>query len=194
MQVTTTNCRRSGAGMLSVFVTLWFLCVSEALAVPSGLTSTIGDFVWNDLNRNGIQDAGEPGVGNVQVNLNYILSDSSIATLASALTNSSGLYSFEESFNANVVYFLEFILPDSTWYFSPSLQGADPAKDSDVINAAALAGTTSNIFIGMGQTDFTYDAGIYADSGPTPVPEPSTLGLFLFGLAGLAFARRNNLN
>lgn len=28
---------------------------------------TIGDFVWNDTNRNGIQDAGEAGIANVSV-------------------------------------------------------------------------------------------------------------------------------
>ncbi len=30
---------------------------------------SIGDLVWHDLNRNGIQDAGEPGIPNVSVNL-----------------------------------------------------------------------------------------------------------------------------
>ncbi|SDM68334.1 hypothetical protein SAMN05660860_03009, partial [Geoalkalibacter ferrihydriticus] len=30
---------------------------------------SIGDFVWNDLNQNGLQDAGEPGISGVTVNL-----------------------------------------------------------------------------------------------------------------------------
>ena len=30
---------------------------------------TIGDFVWNDTNGNGIQDAGEPGISGVTVTL-----------------------------------------------------------------------------------------------------------------------------
>ncbi len=32
-------------------------------------TGAIGDFVWQDLNRNGIQNAGEPGVSGVKVSL-----------------------------------------------------------------------------------------------------------------------------
>jgi hypothetical protein len=41
-------------------------------ATPGLCLGTIGDFVWNDLNGNGIQDAGEPGLNGVKVNLyNY---------------------------------------------------------------------------------------------------------------------------
>jgi hypothetical protein len=35
----------------------------------SNVPLTIGDFVWHDLNANGIQDEGEPGVPDVVVNL-----------------------------------------------------------------------------------------------------------------------------
>src|SRR5207342_41649 len=39
--------------------------------VDAGLfrPSCIGDFVWEDLNGNGIQDSGEPGIPNVMLNL-----------------------------------------------------------------------------------------------------------------------------
>ncbi len=30
---------------------------------------SLGDYVWNDLNKNGIQDADEPGIANVEVEL-----------------------------------------------------------------------------------------------------------------------------
>jgi hypothetical protein len=33
--------------------------------------SWIGDFVWNDLNGNGIQDAGEPGINGVKVTITF---------------------------------------------------------------------------------------------------------------------------
>jgi len=36
---------------------------------PPPPTGKIGDFVWSDLNSNGIQDAGEPGIYNVTVQL-----------------------------------------------------------------------------------------------------------------------------
>ena len=35
----------------------------------SPCSGSIGDFVWNDLNRNGIQDAGEPGLNGVTLQL-----------------------------------------------------------------------------------------------------------------------------
>ena len=39
--------------------------------VDAGLyqPASIGDFVWNDLNANGVQDSGEPGIANVPVQL-----------------------------------------------------------------------------------------------------------------------------
>jgi hypothetical protein len=67
-------------------------------------SSTIGDFVWNDTNGNGIQDVGEPGIPNVTVNL-Y---DSLGTPIASTTTNVSGLYSFVVAPGS---YFVEFVPP-----------------------------------------------------------------------------------
>lgn len=55
--------------------------------LPAG---TIGDFVWRDLNTNGVQELGEPGIPGVTVQLltNGVL-------LATAVTDASGLYLFE---------------------------------------------------------------------------------------------------
>jgi hypothetical protein len=38
-------------------------------ALSPACTGQIGDYVWNDLNGNGIQDPGEPGIDGVTVNL-----------------------------------------------------------------------------------------------------------------------------
>src|SRR5205823_4372818 len=48
----------------------------------------IGDFVWNDLNNNGIQDAGEPGLANVTVTL------SGPGGPQTTTTNAVGYYEF----------------------------------------------------------------------------------------------------
>ena len=53
--------------------------------------AAIGDRVWEDTNHNGIQDAGEHGVGGVGVALH----DSSGATIAHAVTDANGLYLFD---------------------------------------------------------------------------------------------------
>jgi uncharacterized repeat protein (TIGR01451 family)/LPXTG-motif cell wall-anchored protein len=52
-------------------------------------SATIGDTVWNDENKNGVQDNGEKGVAGAKVKLT--LPD---GTAAEAITNSSGLYLF----------------------------------------------------------------------------------------------------
>jgi uncharacterized repeat protein (TIGR01451 family)/LPXTG-motif cell wall-anchored protein len=52
-------------------------------------SATIGDTVWNDENKNGIQDNGEKGIAGAKVKLT--LPD---GTTAEATTNSNGLYLF----------------------------------------------------------------------------------------------------
>ena len=53
--------------------------------------AAIGDRVWEDSDHNGIQDAGEHGVGGVGVALH----DSTGATIAHAVTDANGLYLFD---------------------------------------------------------------------------------------------------
>jgi hypothetical protein len=62
-----------------------------------GSTYTLGDYVWFDVNNNGIQNAGEPGIGNVTVNLYYDLNNDNIpdgSPIATTTTDASGAYSF----------------------------------------------------------------------------------------------------
>ncbi len=56
----------------------------------SPCSGLIGDFVWYDLDLDGIQDAGEPGIQGVKV----ILKSCSDSVLAMATTNAYGHYSF----------------------------------------------------------------------------------------------------
>ena len=112
---------------------------------------TIGDFVWNDLNQNGIQDAGEPGLAGVTVELQ----DSAGNTLASTSTDADGLYNF-----ANLTagdYRIEFITPDG-FDASPRQQGNDSAIDSDALVSDVVTLTA-------GENNTTIDAGFFGNSG-----------------------------
>ena len=52
--------------------------------------ASLGDFVWIDNNLNGIHDAGEPGLSNVEV----VLYDSLLNVIETRYTNDSGYYHF----------------------------------------------------------------------------------------------------
>jgi choice-of-anchor A domain-containing protein/uncharacterized repeat protein (TIGR01451 family) len=122
---------------------------------------SIGDFVWNDTNQNGIQDNGELGIANVTVEL-HKCSDNSLVT--STTTNSSGAYLF-----SNVVagdYYVKFVVLGG-YTVSPSLQGGNTSMDSN----PDATGKTSCITLAAGENNLTVDAGMYV----TPVP-PANLG------------------
>ena len=86
----------------------------------------IGDFVWNDRNRNGIQDSGEPGLPRIRVRLFDCLTHRLIAT---EFTDSAGYYRFEGQWT-NDLYLKFDLLPN--FVFSPQGQGSDGTRDSDV--------------------------------------------------------------
>ncbi|MGA9350609.1 MAG: SdrD B-like domain-containing protein, partial [Anaerolineae bacterium] len=115
-----------------------------------GDLASIGDFVWKDLNANGIQDDGDTGIGGVTVKL-Y---DSS-GFLKDTTTDASGLYSFTGLIPGD--YYVEFVKP-SGYYFSPKDQGVDDAKDSD---ADTTTGQTMVTTLISGENDMTWDAGLY---------------------------------
>jgi len=120
----------------------------------SGITAptfgSIGDFVWYDTNRNGIQDIGEPGIDGVTVNL-YDVS----GFVATTTTLGGGVYGFTGLTPGN--YLVEFILP-AGFVFSPKDQGGDDALDSD---ADTTTGKTIVTTLSPGENDLTWDAGMY---------------------------------
>ena len=100
----------------------------------------------HDLNANGVQDAGEPGVGSVTVQL---LQGSTV--VATTSTDSTGKYMF-----ANVAagtYTVTFQKP-SGFSFTPVT-----TQESKVTNVAT--GTTAAFTVAAGQTVVTIDAGVY---------------------------------
>ncbi|MFY7884162.1 MAG: SdrD B-like domain-containing protein, partial [Dolichospermum sp.] len=87
----------------------------------------LGNYVWYDTDRDGIQDAGESGVPNVKV---YLLNSSGVK-IDSTTTNASGQYTFTGLTPGTYsVQFAVATLP-SGYVISPANQGSDDAKDSD---------------------------------------------------------------
>jgi hypothetical protein len=106
--------------------------------------------VWKDLDRNGRQDAGEPGIEGVAVTL-Y---DSSGVAIGSTTTNSLGYYSFTE------------LAPGTYGVGFPTIIGqgmvlttADNALDALDSDASTSTGLTITTVLSAGENDPTWDAG-----------------------------------
>ncbi|HRS84754.1 MAG TPA: SdrD B-like domain-containing protein, partial [Methanothrix sp.] len=118
--------------------------------------ASLGDFVWHDINGDGIQDSsGEPGVGNVKVEL---INSTTALVADTKLTNPDGSYLFTNILPGD--YYVRFYLPDG-YQFSPQNAGGDDAKDSDPDSA----GNTATISLASGESDLTVDAGLYQPVG-----------------------------
>ena len=128
---------------------------------PGG--ASLGDLVFNDLDQDGIQDAGEPGIANLQVSLidpgDDLSCDDSDPILRSTTTNSSGRYAFTGLTPGD--YCVMFNAPDG-FVFSPANQGDDDASDSD---ANSSNGKSQVVSLSEGENNPTVDAGVYE---PTP--------------------------
>jgi hypothetical protein len=117
---------------------------------PPGNPGSIGDLVWNDLNRNGIKDPNEPGVPNVPVQLK----DCNGNTLQTTQTNSTGFYNFP---NLNAGCYRICVDLPTGFEFCLQNQGLNDAVDSDI---NPTTGCTADITLAQGQNDPTQDAGL----------------------------------
>ncbi len=115
-------------------------------------TGSISDQVWDDLNANGVQDLGEPGISSVTVNL--LDPNNNFEIVDTTTTGDDGSYSFNDLGTRD--YVVEFVAPDG-YRFSPQDQGADDT-DSD---ADPATGRTDLIPLGLAATINTVDAGLY---------------------------------
>ena len=112
--------------------------------------ASVGNYVWEDTNGNGIQDTDESGVEGVTVKL-YTAGGTLVGT---DTTDINGEYGFTHLFPGD--YYLVFE-PPSDYAFTAQDQGTD-AKDSD---ANPATGQTNVFTLGEGQNDDTRDAGLY---------------------------------
>ncbi|MEM9586567.1 MAG: SdrD B-like domain-containing protein [Planctomycetota bacterium] len=122
------------------------------VTLPGGV-ATLGDFVFDDINDNGIQDDGEVGVDGVTVRL---FSDDGAGTtveLASTLTTGGGVYSFTDV-PTDGLYFLEIETPTG-FAIGQAGQGGDPTLDSDF----SIDGRTASFTPALGD-NLDFDAAL----------------------------------
>jgi hypothetical protein len=112
----------------------------------------LGDRVWNDLNANGQQDPGEPGIPGVTVTLQ------TPAGLLTTQTDANGIYTFTH-LQINTPYTVTFA-PAGGYNGTPQNIGPD-ASDSDP------SATTGQAVVTLTQTDVTVDAGFWLPASLT---------------------------
>ncbi len=132
----------------------------------------IGDFVFNDLDEDGIQDLGEPGIPDAIVKLldgngDPVLDedDNPITTT----TDATGFYEFTDLTPGD--YKIMFVQPDGFEGVSPFQEGDDPTVDSDANPDDGLMSDVVNLE--SGEVDDTIDAGFFDIPG-------ASLGDFVF--------------
>jgi hypothetical protein len=134
----------------------------------------IGNFVWNDLNANGLQDPGEPGVAGVTVQL---WNSAKSQILDTDITDANGAYTVVAPLPGN--YRLRVVLPWAGADFTTKNGGADDSKDSDFNVGGADWGFTDIFNLANNVISTTiYDAGLIDPIAPTPT---ATVGPFNIG-------------
>ena len=125
------------------------------IQVIQGPYSSLGDYVFVDANKNGIQDGGDTPLPGVTV----VLLNGSNTAIASTTTNASGIYSFT-GLTPGVPYSVSFVTP--TGYVSTSATiGGNDVTDSD---ADPITGQTRSVTLGVGESNLNLDAGFYLQS------------------------------
>ncbi|WP_438453756.1 SdrD B-like domain-containing protein [Staphylococcus pseudintermedius] len=134
---------------------------NDDLTIDSGfykepVTHNVGDKVWEDLNKDGIQDDNEPGIANVKVTLK----DADGNVVDTRTTDANGSYLFENVKEGD--YTIEFETPEG---YTPTVTGQG-TSDND------SNGTSTKVTVKDGD-DLTIDSGF---TQVTPEPPTHNVG------------------
>ncbi len=122
---------------------------TQITGVDAGIKNSpkgaIGDFVWNDINNNGIQEAGEPGVPNVTMQLytpgaDVIIGGGDDILIATTTTNANGYYVFPNL--------------DPSKYFVVATPVVGYALSPKDVTAANVGGDTKDSDFGTGVASY----------------------------------------
>ena len=125
------------------------------LGFVSQCTGRVGDYVWHDLNHDGIQNAGEPGIPGVQLQLR----NDAGTVVANATSDNGGLYSFHGICSGSyLVDVMESSIPSGLTP-APANSGADDTVDSDGFTDGSLVPV---VLVSDNSSDVTVDFGYEA--------------------------------
>lgn len=157
----TTNAEEiiaSVPGIYCLEITDCELCVSNDCIEITNCMSGLGDYTWNDQNKNGIQEAWEPPLEGILIKL-YLSSDlDKTNPLDSVVSDSNGYYEFQD-LDPELDYFLHFgDLEDYELTLKTGIATDGIGNNSD---ANPLNGCTEIINLEMDEFDSSIDAGYF---------------------------------
>lgn len=122
--------------------------------------ASIGNYIWEDSNTNGVQDVDENGISGAIVELldcsgSAVTVDFSGNAIVPYVTAADGFYIFTNLPPGQ--YKVAVILPDG-YIFTQQFQGGDDTKDSNVDQSSGISDCRT---LTSGQYDDTVDAGAY---------------------------------
>ncbi|RCW71466.1 SdrD B-like domain-containing protein [Pseudorhodoferax soli] len=133
------------------------LTVDAGIVQRETNTAKLGDRVWYDTDRDGIQDTGETGVVGTTVTLAGAGADGAFGTAddvsRTTTTNSTGNYLFS---NLAAGQYRVTFGAVAGHDFTTANAGGNDALDSD----ANASGVSHTVNLGIGQSDLTVDAGV----------------------------------
>ena len=136
---------------------------ATATIVPIESRASIGDRVWNDVNRNGVQDYGEKGLANVVVSAYSVDGD----TLLSTQTDTNGNYLIA-GLTPLTPYTISFQLPRGYTFTAANIRQDDLDSDAD-----PYTGLIRGLMVWPGEINQTIDAGAY-EIAPRPITPTAT--------------------
>jgi hypothetical protein len=122
--------------------------------ITTSTNLSVGNRVWVDTNKNGIQDTNEVGYTGTTVNIYN--NNNCVGAILATTTTTNGIYSFTNLVAGS--YCLAFINLPSNYIITSANQGTDDTLNSDANTDAKI--TDINL---ISDSD-TYDIGIYATS------------------------------
>ncbi len=148
--------------------------LGDLLVLCNAAPLEIGNRVWIDTNKNGIQDPGEVPVPGVSVRL-YNAANTLLATTT---TDAKGQYYFPVQPNTNYLVRLDnpadYAAGGPLYLYTLTFanQGPKPTIDSDGLIVGGYA--QANVLTGNpGDNNHTYDFGFFLAPTPTPTPTPT---------------------
>ena len=143
--------------------------VKVGINVENLVPNVYGDFVWNDLNQNGIQDGAESGIDGVRVEMYKDNDDGIVDTAVDTfvnftLTANGGFYLFPNLPDGD--YYTVFYSPPAMEFTTPNV-GGDDDVDSDgvptTINGLDVA-VSPIITLENFAYDLSWDLGLFSSA------------------------------